>query len=203
MKIPDYVSPIIGYRRWKLCGGTLTSLNGYAWTPGRALVAKCRTHIAPQLKCSCGIYACKPDSPMGTMSKFASLHGEVSLWGTVVEHEDGWRAERAYPRTLVISLQNRPAPLQDPQVVPNPEQTLDFLIAYRVEIFMAIGMKIISVWTPRKGYNLRALNELRGYFPVSRHESEPGGSPPPSLICSVLDAMRVLRSTVRPVSGTA
>src|SRR5205807_86852 len=29
---------------------------------------------------------------------------EVCLWGTVVEHEIGWRAEYAYPKSLVLPL---------------------------------------------------------------------------------------------------
>ena len=30
------------------------------------------------------------------------IHGEVYLWGTVVEHELGWRAQFAYPKTLFL-----------------------------------------------------------------------------------------------------
>ena len=31
------------------------------------------------------------------------IHGEVYLWGTVVEHERGWRAQFAYPKNLFLS----------------------------------------------------------------------------------------------------
>ena len=30
------------------------------------------------------------------------VFGSVALWGTVAEHEFGWRAERAYPIELVL-----------------------------------------------------------------------------------------------------
>jgi hypothetical protein len=32
------------------------------------------------------------------------IHGEVNLWGTVVEHEQGWRAQFAYPKNLYLPL---------------------------------------------------------------------------------------------------
>ena len=31
------------------------------------------------------------------------IYGEVYLWGTVVEHELGWRAQFAYPKNLFLS----------------------------------------------------------------------------------------------------
>jgi hypothetical protein len=30
------------------------------------------------------------------------IHGEVYLWGTVVEHKLGWRAQFAYPKSLFL-----------------------------------------------------------------------------------------------------
>jgi len=29
--------------------------------------------------------------------------GEVYLWGTVIEHRSGWRAQFAYPKSFVLS----------------------------------------------------------------------------------------------------
>lgn len=34
------------------------------------------------------------------------IYGEVSLWGRVLEHEFGWRAQYAYPRTFVLMPEN-------------------------------------------------------------------------------------------------
>ena len=72
-------------------------------------------HPAPDEGCRCGIYAAStaaqaaasvtdPPRPRGRIVH--RIIGRVSLWGTVVECERGWRAERAYPASLVV-----PAPL--------------------------------------------------------------------------------------------
>ena len=33
-----------------------------------------------------------------------SVWGEVALWGDVIEHEDGYRAQSAYPRHCYVPL---------------------------------------------------------------------------------------------------
>jgi len=81
MKIPDYVSPVIGHRVWAWDGFRLVSLNGQVWPVGKALEAECgaslmrtlgfqrffkenelRRHQVPQIGCSCGIRAAKSAS---------------------------------------------------------------------------------------------------------------------------------------------
>jgi hypothetical protein len=99
------------------------------WPPRAELVAFCRFgerpywplrqlvpgHAAPDEGCRCGIYAAPtatqaaasitlPARPRGDIVQQAI--GRVSLWGTVVECTQGWRAERAYPASLAL-----PAPL--------------------------------------------------------------------------------------------
>ena len=120
MRIPDYISPIVGYRVWKWENTGLKSLCGDRWHPGQSLAARCRAsavvgpiagrteavhdaHEPPQSNCTCGVYAVK------TLHHFRSagyerygIHGEVYLWGTVVDHELGWRAQFAYPKTLFL-----------------------------------------------------------------------------------------------------
>ena len=99
MSIPDYISPIVGYRVWTWDTAGLKSLCGERWHPGYSLVARCRAsavvgrakttdnHDAPQANCTCGIYAAK------TLHHFRSagyeqfgIHGEVALWDNVIEH---------------------------------------------------------------------------------------------------------------------
>lgn len=93
--IPDYVSPIVGYRVWDWGATGLRSLNGEAWVPDRALTAKCPTsdHVPPADGCSCGVYAAKNYQHLQNISlstAFEScVHGEVYLWGKVVEHDLG------------------------------------------------------------------------------------------------------------------
>jgi hypothetical protein len=75
-------------------------------------------HAAPDEGCRCGIYAAAtamqaaasvtvPVRPRGHIVHH--VIGRVSLWGTVVECERGWRAECAYPASLAV-----PVPLPRP-----------------------------------------------------------------------------------------
>jgi hypothetical protein len=73
MTVPDYISPIIGYRVWRWNAAGLKSLNGEPWSPGKPLAAACRAsnrgttvgraeaahdaNDAPREKCTCGVYA--------------------------------------------------------------------------------------------------------------------------------------------------
>src|SRR5208283_2116363 len=117
MNIPDYISPIVGDRvgQWNATG--LKSLNGEPWLPGRPLAAGCRVatrgtivgcgegghgaHESPHSACTCGVYAAKNRDHLRRVGyEGRGIHGEVYLWGTVVEHILGWRAQFAYPKSL-------------------------------------------------------------------------------------------------------
>lgn len=73
----------------------------------------------PELQCSCGIYAwrSREAAEHHARSRFTgrlmiypsdtqfapaphTVFGQVSLWGRVLEHEDGWRGQYAYPYSL-------------------------------------------------------------------------------------------------------
>jgi len=112
---------IEGWRIWNL-GEDLSAprllpagSGGGAWEPMRAVDAVCTVpallrlgsgrHRAPDPGCSCGVHAGRslelfprprPAWPPPTVV------GTVALWGTVVEHERGWRAEHAYPSRLRV-----------------------------------------------------------------------------------------------------
>jgi len=93
MRALDYVSPVVGYRVWQWDATGLKSLNGIEWHPGEAFTAGCRTqgcHEAPQPDCSCGIYASKSLDHLHRIGYTQrGIHGELCLWGTVVEDEGG------------------------------------------------------------------------------------------------------------------
>jgi hypothetical protein len=114
--------PIIAYRFWAVRsqdGDTfLTSLNSpdqRRWMAGMPMQAICsasalgteRRHprtSAPDPTCRCGLYALKqpreyPDRWVdGADSSLRAIAaGQVALWGVVIEHEQGYRAEYAYP----------------------------------------------------------------------------------------------------------
>ncbi len=98
------------------------------WPARQPYVARCRfrrPHVAPVRSCSCGIYGyarlssllgdqhCLPhrlmgDTPTSTASGLdfrghryrGVVVGRVALWGHVIEHEGGYRAQYAYPQLV-------------------------------------------------------------------------------------------------------
>lgn len=119
---PDVAGPVIGWRAW-----AVTREHGRhrlrsvvaptVWEPGVALAARClrprfrpwRRHAAPAESCECGIYAADLSGALeyarnagGGYFSSMRVFGSVALWGTVAEHEHGWRAEHAYPAEIVV-----------------------------------------------------------------------------------------------------
>jgi hypothetical protein len=108
--------PITGWRIWNLTDDEdgprlLPAGSGVdSWEPRRAVEARCGApgvltasigrHAAPDIRCRCGIYASQSldafERPRPAWPP-APVVGTVSLWGTVVEHERGWRGRFAYP----------------------------------------------------------------------------------------------------------
>jgi len=126
-RIPDRIEPVQGWRVWDvvLLDGTprLCSLAFWSiWIPGRAAQATCRRaplegvvaglppHEAPAEACRCGIYATAGLAETLAYSRDVrrrrdTIHrvvGRVSLWGTVIECEGGWRSSLGYPAALFV-----------------------------------------------------------------------------------------------------
>ena len=111
--------PIIGWRVWNLSDGAegprlWPAGSGVdVWQPRHRVEARCGApriltwrigrHAAPHLSCRCGIYASRSldvfERPRPAWPP-TPVVGTVSLWGTVVEHERGWRGQFAYPSRL-------------------------------------------------------------------------------------------------------
>lgn len=86
------------------------------WEPRRPIVAVCSSftsdHEAPWVDHECGIWALKreEDARRRMVSWMQTQGGEplgwacgqVSLWGRVIEHEHGWRAQYAYPYAITV-----------------------------------------------------------------------------------------------------
>lgn len=158
--IPDYVAPIVGYRVWNWHDNELWSLNGEAWLPNQAFVAKCPSarHEPTPYDCSCGVHAAKDFEHLLKMfsAKFVEdfVHGEVHLWGEVVEHDLGYRAQFAYPKSLVLPF-NLPS-----SVGPRLESSrLETLMVYGADISLAPN---ILLWTKRSGYTSAGSDWLKG-----------------------------------------
>ena len=164
MNVPDYISPIAAHRVWQWDTTGLKSLNGEPWSPGKPLGAECRAasrglivarakathdaHDAPQANCTCGVYASKSLEHLRTTGYARyGIHGEVNLWGTVVEHELGYRAQFAYPKNFALPPDTLPFTLAEIQ------SRLQMLTAYRVDIFVADLKKNIPLWAKNAGYS--------------------------------------------------
>ena len=124
MSAPDYADALTGWRVWCVVrhGAELrlgSVIQDDLWPADAPFVARCRAHEPPANRllirdphahdvpaaaCTCGIYATREPAGAWTYLRgrdepgtVARVIGRVMLWGRVVEHEDGWRAECAYP----------------------------------------------------------------------------------------------------------
>src|ERR1700740_3309050 len=70
------------------------------------------------------------------------------IWGSVVEHEQGFRAQFAYPKTLYLSSEMLPITLREIQT------RILALAGYGCDLFIAHNPSSIPLW--RKGSGLDA-----------------------------------------------
>jgi hypothetical protein len=114
--------PIVGWRQWNfMYPHFLANLgNDTIYVPREKIEARCEQystigtlvlrkdhseHQAPHLTCMCGIYAYKEKPRLlreirNIYSGLRLVYGEINLWGKVIEHEDGYRAQFGYPKRL-------------------------------------------------------------------------------------------------------
>lgn len=171
MTAPDYISPIVACRVWQLDQAGLRSLNGEPWLPRKALVAGCQAsragtkvggaeaphcaHHAPVAGCTCGIYAAASVAHLRHVGYDQyGIHGEVYLWGTIVKHESGWRAQFAYPKSLVLPL------AMLPRSMGRVETWLQRLTEYGCDISVLGEEGIAPLWAKEFGYNAAAIDRL-------------------------------------------
>jgi len=169
--LPDYISPILGYRIWQWDVAGLCSLNGEFWQPGKPLEARCKVcdfalwrghhravhglHRAPHIKCTCGIYASKSLEHLRECGyERYGIYGQVSLWGTAVEHQYGWRAQYAYPRRVFLLPEILPLTLVEIQA------RLLALISYRCDIFIIHDGTSLLLWKEDSGFDAVGLDYL-------------------------------------------
>jgi hypothetical protein len=153
MKIPDYVAPIVAYRAWRWTPSALTSLNGEFWPPNQSVKANCtrspNSHAPPHVDCTCGIYAAKSLDHLRMMG-YADLGvcGEVYLWGTVVEHRFGWRAQFAYPKTLLVAPESLLfGRFVRRELSADELESLKILTAYGADVLVSGENENFPLWT--------------------------------------------------------
>lgn len=167
MKVPDYVVPVIGYRLWRWDSWGLRSFNDMPWIPEQPMAAQCRItrkhraveglplhdHDAPHADCRCGVYAAKRLDDLRDMPCWnIGVHGEVFLWGVIVEHELGWRAEFAYPKTLHLQFSMLPA------LLARIEARVMSLADYGCDISVVREGGSVPIWRKDSGFNPAALD---------------------------------------------
>lgn len=92
--------PIAGVRRWAVRGGRLQAIvRNTVWSS--PMEARCY-HRGPSPGCWCGLYAVKPEAHRLLMEVWCLdfAVGVVSLYGRVIEHQHGWRAQYARIREV-------------------------------------------------------------------------------------------------------
>jgi hypothetical protein len=126
---PDLIEPLLAWRVWQFCEPRVHVLHAISsrdiWPPKQRAEAICfavrpgapedRSHLAPVHTCACGFWALKSregaEQFLANRAGFALKHGapvvnlvwgEVALWGHVIEHRHGYRAQFGYPRSLYV-----------------------------------------------------------------------------------------------------
>jgi len=161
--VPDYISPVIGHRVWRWDAAGLSSLNDKRWPPRYPLAARCgagnahEAHQVPQPECTCGVYAAKSREHLRSMGyERYGICGQVHLWGKVVEHERGFRAQFAYPKSLVLT----------PDLIPpdtkEMELRLEALAAYDTDVFIVGGGRRIPLCRRGSGFDAAGIDYLIG-----------------------------------------
>ena len=127
----DYGFYLTGWRAWTVLGGALHGVgigSGEPWPPGLRAEAVCtpqmydgprpphpcphcglETHEPPVKTCHCGFWAFKTRESLEQRLTVGldRVVGRVALWGRVMEHELGWRAQWAYPLELWAGDEHR------------------------------------------------------------------------------------------------
>jgi hypothetical protein len=104
------IEAVPAWRTWTLAGSKdasevrLLPIAGdrREWPVGAAKQASCRRRRhdrVPGLDCTCGLYATHESDPL-RKTRDPGVLGTVALWGRIVEHALGYRAEFAYPQRL-------------------------------------------------------------------------------------------------------
>lgn len=107
-RMPDYCHTLTSYRGWQIRNEKLSALGQTNdWKPKTAKPAKCSNgsnHRAPSRDCGCGYWSFKSmDQLTAALRSYSSsvvVVGEVEIWGRVIECENGYRSEFAYPKEL-------------------------------------------------------------------------------------------------------
>ena len=161
MTAPDLADALTAWRAWHLvrtdAGLRLHAIGrDRVWEPRERHTATClrrrrwrerlqrprAAHPAPHWDCTCGIWAvgsaCETVRALDSYGRsWKPLHrvvGQVALWGEVVQHDRGWRAQYAYPTRLLVPVRR----LND-RPVADVDELVEALEVYGVPVGMLGG----------------------------------------------------------------
>jgi hypothetical protein len=107
------------------------------------------------MNCTCGVYAAKSHADLRTAGYAGfGIHGEVYLWGVVVEHELGWRAQFACPKNFFLPLEMLPVSMRI------LEPRLKTLAEFGCDIHLIGREGNMPLWVKDSGYEPTALDLL-------------------------------------------
>jgi|ERR1035437_1807508 hypothetical protein len=186
-QMPDYLSPFTAYRAWQWDAEGIKSLNHAPWIPGVAFEATCQAmeqqrvlaaqsqagfypmdelhdmagHRCPGEDCTCGMYAAINFQHLININYAQQgIHGEVLLWGKLLKHTLGWRAQYAYPKYFIVP----------PDMVPFSMVEVDArfksLIAFNVDIHLqasstpTVGGATVPLWIKDFGWSQQGFAHL-------------------------------------------
>ena len=148
--------PLMAWRSWALTGTgageglLLRPVVGRSrqWQPREITRAACkrhRYHDAPDLDCRCGLHASQSMAIL-SRTRCPAVLGRVAMWGRIVEHDFGYRAQFAYPQRLRLICQfcfwQRAASVGSPHAVGwfPPDRLVPFC-AEHLELAQMSGMR--------------------------------------------------------------
>ena len=184
--VPTYVEPFTAYRSWIWTSEGVTSLfNGVPWTPKVPFEARClygtdlrsmqaaaltpeakafwarQQHHVPDPSCTCGTHAGIDMQHLISLryTQFG-VHGEIYLWGRLIRHTLGWRAQYAYPKYFVIPAFVIPVTVEEAQKRIAKLTEYDVDIHIQPEREARVGQKLIPLWVPGYGYSQQGVSFL-------------------------------------------
>ena len=111
--VPDAAEPLMGWRAWAMGLGADGEPQlrpivyaGERWPAREVAEARCPPHAglghrSPDLRCTCGLYVVDGfDRLPAITGRDVTVIGTAQVWGRLVEHESGFRAEFGYPDRL-------------------------------------------------------------------------------------------------------
>jgi len=115
LELAASIEPIVAWRTWSLTGrsdGSSLLLRPVAgrsrpWRPMHPVEAGCkhtRLHASPNLDCTCGLHGTHGLDIL-RRTRCPAVLGRVALWGRVIEHDHGYRAQFAYPQLVALVCQ--------------------------------------------------------------------------------------------------